>query len=126
MKNIKLNYAKYSDEPLDDWLEREGLEIIIWGHEPNGFRVSLKFKEPIFQITSPGMFPCHFDSWEISESAVEDITENGLKKILRNKNLVKVRPYTEQVKIKKLFRAKTVEKVKIEDTLITVPNFRVG
>lgn len=125
MKNIKLNYSKLSDESLDDWLEREGLEIIIEGHEPDSFLVSLKFKEPIFRITYPGMLSYHFGSWGVSESAVEDITENGLKKIFRNKNFVKVRYYKEQVKIKKFFRTKTVEKVKTEETLITVPNFKV-
>ncbi len=124
MKNVKLNYSKLSNESLDDWLEREGLEIIIGGHEPDGFRVYLKFKDPTLQIASPGHILWCYYRFSIADP-VNDITENGLKKILRNKVFVKVRYYKKEVKIKNFFRNKTIQKTEREDTEITTPNFIV-
>ena len=79
MKNVIENYAKLSDEPLDLWLEKEDLEIEISGYEPDGFRAFLLFKGG--KIADGGYYV--FDRIEIP-IIDNDITENGIKKAMRN------------------------------------------
>jgi hypothetical protein len=121
MKNVIENYAKLSDEPLDLWLEKEDLEIEISGYEPDGFRAFLLFKGG--KIADGGYYV--FDRIEIP-IIDNDITENGIKKAMRNMRFSKAEPFKEIIEFKRWFKSVIVERVNYKYTEVRAPNFNVN